>query len=99
MNINVRGCDRTMIWTESPNMANSVVKRWLESDEGDIISVVTGNSKGNMRMGIDGEIRCSIGPGCFSIPCTLNVVAKKTNPQLIRIVERVAKRRKFIRVE
>ena len=72
-------------------MPDSVVKRWLDSDEGDIISVVTGNSKGNMRIGIDGEIRCSVGPGCFSIPCTLSVVSKKTNPQLIRIVERAAK--------
>ena len=76
-------------------MPDSVVKRWLDSDEGDIISVVTGNSKGNMRMGIDGEIRCSIGSECFTIPCTLNVVSKKTNSELIRIVERASERRSY----
>ena len=74
-------------------MVDPVVKRWLDSDEGDIISVVTGNSGGGRRFGIDGEIRCSIALECFSIPCTLSIVEKKTNDQLTRIVERAARHR------
>lgn len=85
-----------MGWKEYPDMKDSVVKRWLHSDSGDIISVVTGNSKGNMRIGIDGEIRCSIDSDCFIIPCTLKIVEKKTNSELIRIAERRAKQRKNI---
>lgn len=74
-------------------MADGNVKRWIENEDGDIISVVTGNSKGNMRIGIDGEIRCSINFDCFSIPCTLSVVAKKTTNEIIQVAERASRRR------
>lgn len=69
-------------------MEDSTVKRWLESDGGDIISIVTGNTKGNTRLGIDGEIRCSMGTKCFAIPCTLNTVSKKTDEEIIKVAER-----------
>ena len=81
-------------WIECPNQINGNVKRWLENDDGEIISIVTGNSKGNMRIGIDGEIRCSLNNECFSIPCTLELVAKKSSAEIIKIAKRSSDRRR-----
>lgn len=81
-------------WKDYPEQTHPELSRWIESDEGDIISVVTGNSKDNMRIGIDGEMRCSIGVDCFSIPCTLSVVAKMSNTEVVKVAERMANRRK-----
>ena len=79
---------------EYSNQCDMVVKRWLENEEGEIISVVSGNSKGNMRIGIDGEIRCSlIGSGSFSIPCSLNIVAGKSTTELVKVAKKQAERR------
>ena len=83
-------------WKEYPEQTHPELTRWIESDEGDIISVVTGNSKGNMRIGIDGEMRCSIGYECFAIPCTLRVVNKMPMSQVVRVAE---KRYKLIVVD
>lgn len=76
------------MWNRYKDMEDQVVKRWLESDEGDIISIVTGNTKGNMRLGIDGEIRCSIGSECFIIPCTLSMVERKSDDEIIKVAEK-----------
>ena len=81
-------------WKDYPEQTHPELTRWIESSEGDIISVVTGNSKGNMRIGIDGEMRCSIGVDCFSIPCSLSVVSKMSNSEVVKVAERQADRRK-----
>ena len=75
-------------------MEDGNVQRWLETEDGNIISVVTGNTRGNMRLNIDGEMRCSIEDDCFSIPCTLSVVARMPNSEVIRVAERMADRRR-----
>lgn len=80
-------------WIECPDQIDGAVKRWLENEDGEIISVVTGNSKGNMRLNIDGEIRCSLSRRSFAIPCTLSLVAGKTSAEIIRMGKRVNERR------
>jgi len=81
-------------WTENKGMKDTVVRRWFDSNYDDIISVVKGNSKGNMKIGIDGEIRISIGRESFSIPCSLDIVEKMSAIQITGIAEKHAKRRK-----
>lgn len=73
-------------WNRFTDMEDTTVKRWLESDEGDIISIVTGSP--SVLRCIDGEMRCSLGTECFMIPCSLNVVEKKSDDELIKVAER-----------
>jgi hypothetical protein len=87
---------KVLKWTENKRQRDAVVRRWFDSNYGDIISVVKGNSKGNERIGIDGEIRVSISRECFSIPCSLSVVEKMSGKQITDTVERNAKRRKLL---
>ena len=74
-------------------MEDGAVQRWLQNDEGEIISVVTGNDGYKLRI-IDGEIRCGFNDECFSIPCTLRVVSKMTDSRVIRVAERMHETRK-----
>jgi hypothetical protein len=90
------GKTKALKWTESKHQRDAVVRRWFDSNYGDMISVVKGNSKGNMRIGIDGEIRVSIGRDRFSIPCSLSIVEKKSVKEITDMVERHAKRRKLL---
>jgi hypothetical protein len=90
----VKRTPRPLKWTDSKEQRNDVVHRWLDSNKGDIISVVTGNSKGNMRIGIDGEIRCSIGRDAFSIPCSLSIVDKLSTSEIVAKAMRMYERRK-----
>ena len=80
-------------WVECPDQIDGAVKRWLENDDGEIISIVTGNTKGNMRLNIDGEIRCSLSRRSFAIPCTLSLMAGKSSAEIIRTAKRVNERR------
>ena len=81
-------------WVESPQQLEVNVKRWLENDDGCIISVVDMNYKKPSRLGIDGEIRCSLSGESFAIPCTLDIVNRKSSAELIRLVKRHQERRK-----
>jgi hypothetical protein len=86
---------RVLKWREDKSQVGGSVVRWFDSNKGGIISVVTGNSKGNERIGIDGEIRVSTVKNSFSIPCSLGIVKNMSGPELIRVVERTIKRRKL----
>jgi len=90
--IPVAGCRG---WRNNRTQIEGRVKRWIESDSGDVISVVSGNTKGNERMGIDGEIRCTIGQDAFSIPCSLGVVERKSDYEIVKLCLRSVKRRKI----
>jgi len=77
-------------WARDDWWEHGDVKRYLNTPEGDIISIVTGNvnvSKRN-RLGIDGEMRVVIGTEAFSIPVSLRVVSRKSDTEIIRIAER-----------
>lgn len=73
-------------------MEDEVVHRWLESDNGGLVSIVTVNP--HSRLNIDGELRCSWTDDCFAIPCTLSRVARMSNEEIIGIAERAYTRRK-----
>ena len=75
-----------MNWKEYTEQTHPELTRWIENDNGDIISVVTANTKGILN--INGELRCSIGTECFTIPCTLGVVNKMPLTQLVRVAEK-----------
>jgi len=72
-----------MTWKDYPEQTHPELTRWIENDKGDIISVVTANTKGILN--IDGELRCSIGTECFTIPCTLSVVEKMPLSQVVKV--------------
>ena len=74
-----------MTWKDYPEQTHPELTRWIENNDGDIISVVT-RPRGSL--GIDGELRCSIGVECFTIPCTLGVVNKMPISQLVRVAEK-----------
>lgn len=79
---------------EYPDQCDYNVKRWLENEDGEIISVVDMHYNPPSRLGIDGEIRCSlVGSDSFAIPCSLNMVAGKSTAELIKVAKRQAERR------
>lgn len=71
-------------WVECPDQHHPELSRWLENDDGDIISVVKLDLKKPSRLGIDGEIRCSLGTDCFAIPCSLSIVDKLSDAEIIK---------------
>jgi len=79
---------KALKWKESKGQIGGSVVRWFDSNKGDIISIVTGNSPGNERIGIDGEIRVSIGRESFSIPCSLNIVKKMPMAEIVKVATR-----------
>ena len=85
-------------WVEIPAQCHPELTRWLENpDDGDIISVVKLHFDKPSRLGIDGEIRASTPDDCFSIPCTLDIVSRKSSAELIRLVKRHQERRREIK--
>ena len=72
-----------MTWKDYPEQTHPELKRWIENDEGDIISAVT--TEHNRLKVIDGELRCSIKNECFVIPCTLHVVEKMALSQVVNV--------------
>jgi len=76
-----------MTWTRHKDMEGGAVKRWLHNPEVGVISVVTGNDDYKLKS-IDGEIRYVFNDRCFSIPCTLRVVAKMPDSEIIKVAER-----------
>lgn len=81
-------------WVEIPAQHHPQLFRWLENEDGDIISVVKLDLKRPSRLGIDGEIRCSIGVDCFTIPCSLSIIEKKSDAEIIKTALRMGDRRK-----